>query len=50
LTEDKGAYVDASVAFKGACVGVFADGAGQIGDANVKSAAVKVGHEDRDPR
>ena len=36
LTEDKDAYVGASVVLEGACVGAFADGAG-------KSAAGKGG-------
>jgi hypothetical protein len=39
------------VAFEGACVSVFADGAGLLGEDNdVESAASKVGHEDRGPR
>ena len=51
LTEDKGAYVGASVAFKGECVSVFADGAGQLGeDDNIESTAGEVGHEDHGPR
>jgi len=49
LTEEEGAYVSASVAFEGACVGVFAEGTGQLGDDCVESAAGKVGHEDRGP-
>ena len=51
LTKDEGAYVGASVAFDGACISVFADGAGQLGgDDNVESAGGEVGHEDRGPR
>jgi len=40
-----------SVAFEGACVGEFADGAGQRGDDDddVESAAGEVGHEDHGP-
>ena len=39
-TEDEDAYAGALVAFEGACVGAFADGAGPLGnDNNVKSAA-----------
>ena len=40
-----------SVAFEGACVGAFADSAGQRGDDdnNVESAAGEVGHEDHGP-
>ncbi len=40
-----------SVAFEGACIGEFADGAGQRGDDDddVKSAAGEVGHEDHGP-
>ena len=45
LTEDEGAYVGASVAFNGACVSVFANGTGQLGeDNNVESAGGEVGH------
>ena len=51
LTEDEGAYVGASVAFKGVCISVFADGAGQLGkDNDLESTAGEVGHEDRGPR
>jgi len=40
LTKDEGAYIGASVAFDSACVSVFADGTGQLGeDDNVESAA-----------
>ncbi len=35
LTKDKDAYVGASVAFKGACVGAFPDGAGESTAASV---------------
>ena len=34
-TKDKDAYVGASVAFKGACVGAFADGADEFAAASV---------------
>ncbi len=34
-TKDKDAYVGALVAFKGACVGTFADGAGESAAASV---------------
>jgi hypothetical protein len=45
LTKDKGAYVGALVAFEGACVGAFADGAGQLhDDDDVKSSVGKLGH------
>ena len=47
--KNEGAYVSASVAFKGACVGVFVEGAGQLGDDYVKSAVGEVGHKDRGP-
>ena len=51
LTEDEGAYVGASVVLDGACISVFADGAGQLGeDDDVESAAGEVGHKDRGPR
>ena len=51
LTKDEGMYVGASVAFHGACVSVFADGAGQLGeDDDIESAGGQVGHEDRGPR
>jgi len=51
LTEDEGAYIGASVAFKGVCVSMFADGEGQLSeDDDVESAAGKVGHEDHGPR
>ena len=35
LTKDKDAYVGASVAFEGACVVVFADGAGESAAASM---------------
>ena len=39
-TEDEDAYIGTSVAFEGACIGTFADGAGPLGNGNsVKSAA-----------
>ena len=42
LTKDEDAYVGASVAFKGTCVGAFGDGAGPLGNNNnVESAAGK---------
>ncbi len=50
LTKDEGAYVSALVAFDGACVSVFADGAGHLGEHDdVESAGGQVGHEDRGP-
>ena len=50
LTKDKGVYIGVSVVFEDACVGVFADGAGQRGDdkEDIKSAVGKVGHKDPD--
>ena len=35
LTKDEGAYVGASVAFQGACISAFADGAGESAAASV---------------
>jgi hypothetical protein len=50
LTEEEGVYISALVAFEGACVSVFADGAGQLGkDDDVESAAGEVGHDDSGP-
>jgi hypothetical protein len=44
LTVDNDAYVSTLVAFKGACIGAFADGAGPLGnDDNVESAVGKGG-------
>ena len=48
-TKNEGAYISASVAFKGACVGVFVEGTGQLGDNYVKSAAGEVRHKDCSP-
>ncbi len=44
-------YVGVSVAFKGACVGMFADGAGQPGDndGNIESVVGEAGHKNRGP-
>jgi len=50
LTEDKGTYIGASVAFEGVCVSIFADGTGQLGEVDDgESTAGEVGHETATP-
>ena len=45
--KDEEAYVGVAVAFEGACIGAFADGAGPLGNGDNRWQFGPVGHKDR---